>query len=152
MKLQTKHNGEIEIDSRRVLTFELGLPAFENETSFVLLPFSNDEVFFILQSANTPTLAFVIANPFHFFPDYQVKLPDAVMEQLDIEKEEDVGIFAMLTLQEPFKKTTANLQAPIILNLKAQKGKQPVLNESGYERKHYLFPQKDEASEQKEEA
>ncbi|MFB4165215.1 flagellar assembly protein FliW [Alteribacillus sp. JSM 102045] len=146
MKLQTKHLGEVEVQREDIYTFEQGLPAFEEETSFVLLPFSKEDVFFILQSLNTPELAFVIANPFHFFNDYQVKLSDNLIEQLDIEKEEDVAIFSVLTLQEPFSETTANLQAPIVLNIAGKKGKQFVMSESGYQTKHSLFPQQSKAA------
>ncbi|MFZ4451061.1 flagellar assembly protein FliW [Salibacterium aidingense] len=141
MKLQTKYLGEIEIKEEQILNFEQGLPAFEDETAFVLLPFSSDEVFFILQSIHTPSLAFVVTDPFHFFDDYQVEVSDGVIEQLDIEKQEDVALFTVLTLQEPFSRTTANLQAPIIINMAEQKGKQIILSESSYETKHSIFSQ-----------
>ncbi|SDH64243.1 flagellar assembly protein FliW [Alteribacillus bidgolensis] len=147
MKLQTKHLGEVDIQQEEIYQFEQGLPAFEEETAFVLLPFSNDNIFFILQSVNNPELAFVVANPFHFFNDYQVKLSDSVLEQLAIEKEEDVAIFSVLTLEEPFNKTTANLQAPIVLNASKNKGKQFVLTESDYQTKHSLFPQQAQTAE-----
>jgi flagellar assembly factor FliW len=74
-------------------------------------------------------------------PDYQVKLPDATIEQLEIVSEEDVATFIMLTVQEPFQETTANLQAPIIINATKQKGKQLLLSNSEYETKHTIFKQ-----------
>ncbi|SFL84377.1 flagellar assembly protein FliW [Salibacterium qingdaonense] len=140
MNIQTKYFGEVTIDDNRIIRFDHGLPAFEEETAFVLLPFSSDEVFFILQSVHTPQLGFVVTDPFQFFNDYQVEVPDSVVEQLAIERQEDVALFVTLTLEEPFSKTTANLQAPILLNMAAQKGKQHILSESPYERKHFIFP------------
>ncbi|SFQ24799.1 flagellar assembly protein FliW [Salibacterium halotolerans] len=147
MNIQTKYFGEIRIEENSILRFEQGLPAFEDETAFVLLPFTSDEVFFILQSIHTPQLAFVMTDPFQFFDDYQVEVPDSVIEQLEIEEEKDVALFVMLTLEEPFSETTANLQAPILLNMKVQKGKQHILSESPYERKHFIFPQDSQAEE-----
>lgn len=141
VKLRTKHLGEIEIQKDDIYTFLNGLPAFEQETEFALLPFSQDELFYILQSTKTEEVAFVLTNPFHFFHDYEVRLTDALKSQLDIMKKEEVAIFSVLTLQEPFRKTTANLQAPIILNVTKKQGKQFVMSDSGYETKHYLFPQ-----------
>ncbi|MFD2705628.1 flagellar assembly protein FliW [Salibacterium lacus] len=147
MNIHTKYFGEVTIDDNSIIRFDHGLPAFEDETAFVLLPFSSDEVFFILQSVHTPQLAFVVTDPFQFFNDYQVEVPDSVIEQLEIEKEEDVALFVMLTLEEPFSKTTANLQAPVLLNMKHQKGKQHILSESPYERKHFIFPQEEHAEQ-----
>ncbi|MGY4688917.1 flagellar assembly protein FliW [Salibacterium sp. K-3] len=147
MKLQTKYFGDITVQEDSIIRFDNGLPAFEDETAFVLLPFSSDEVFFILQSIHTPQLAFVVTDPFQFFQDYQVDVPDTVVEQLDIEKQEDVALFVMLTLEEPFSKTTANLQAPVVINMTQQKGKQHILSESPYDRKHFIFPQDDRAAQ-----
>ncbi|SDH19631.1 flagellar assembly factor FliW [Alteribacillus persepolensis] len=151
MKLRTKHLGEVEVEESAIYTFEQGLPAFEEETSFVLLPFSSDDTFWMLQSMRTPKLALVIADPFVFFPDYRVELTDVVIEQLAIEKEEDVAIFSVLTLQEPFTNTTANLQAPIVLNAAEKKGKQMVGTDTAFKTKHPLFPrdQKQAATEAK---
>ncbi|RSL29958.1 flagellar assembly protein FliW [Salibacterium salarium] len=148
MQLQTKHLGVLDIENEQILTFENGLPAFEEETAFVLLPFSSDEVFFILQSIHTPDLAFVMTDPFHFFNDYQVEVSDSVIEQLDIEKQEDVALFTVLNLQDPFSETTANLQAPVLINMVEKKGKQLILSDSPYERKHYIFSQTSEDSAQ----
>ncbi|MDQ0298217.1 flagellar assembly factor FliW [Salibacterium salarium] len=141
MELQTKHLGVMEIEKEQILTFEYGLPAFEEETAFVLLPFSSDEVFFILQSVHTPELAFVMTDPFQFFEDYQVEVSDSVIEQLNIETQEDVALYTILTLQDPFSSTTANLQAPIIINMAEKAGKQVVLSDSPYQTKHHIFPQ-----------
>ncbi|WP_240374387.1 flagellar assembly protein FliW [Bacillus piscicola] len=140
MKLQTKHIGEVEINREEWITFAHGLPAFEEETEFVLLPFDDEKLFYMLQSVHTPEVAFIVVNPFPFFQGYEVKLTDQVVEQLAIENESDVAIFSILTVQEPFKNTTANLQAPIVINMKEKKGKQFVMSDSPYETKHYLFP------------
>lgn len=140
MNIQSKYVGEIDIEEQDIFSFEKGLPAFESETQFVLLPFGQDQVFQILQSVKSPEVAFVVASPFSLFQDYQVKLPESLQEQLMIQKEDDVAIFTILTLKEPFKDTTANLQAPVIFNVKEKKGKQLLLNDSPYERKHRIFP------------
>ncbi|MBU8905989.1 flagellar assembly protein FliW [Desertibacillus haloalkaliphilus] len=140
MKVQSKYLGEVEVSDDRIIHFESGLPAFEDKKQFVILPFGDEAPFFILQSIDEVEIAFVIVNPFDFFNEYQVKLPDSTIEMLEIEKEEDVAIFAMLTVQEPFANTTANLQAPVVINAKKQKGKQVVLSDSGYKTKHQLMP------------
>ncbi|WLR50595.1 flagellar assembly protein FliW [Bacillus tianshenii] len=141
MQLQTKYNGEVQVKQEDILHFNQGLPSFEEETEFILLPFAEGSPFLILQSTKTKELAFVLVNPFDFFQDYQVKIEDAVKEQLEINNRDEVMILVLLTLQEPFKKTTANLQGPLIINVAKKLAKQVILNTSNYQTKHYLFPQ-----------
>lgn len=141
MKINTKYLGEVEVGPERFIKFENGLFAFEDIKEFALLPFDTDAPFFVLQSLEYTDLAFVLANPFHFFNDYKVKLPDSVIDALEIEKEEEVAIFVLLTVEEPFEKSTANLQAPVVINTAKQKGKQFILTDGGFQTKHYLLPQ-----------
>ncbi|MGO4888800.1 flagellar assembly protein FliW [Anaerobacillus sp. MEB173] len=141
MKIDTKYFGEKEINEDKIILFDNGLPAFENEKKFIVLPFGEGTPFYILQSVQTKDVAFVIVNPFDFFGDYQAKLTDATIEQLHIKKEEDVALFVILTVQEPFSKTTANLQGPVVINANKQKGKQIFLSDPNYGLKHFLFPQ-----------
>ncbi|MDG5786672.1 flagellar assembly protein FliW [Evansella sp. AB-P1] len=139
MKIQTKFSGEVEINTQNIIQFEQGIPCFEDEKQFVLLPFSDSQSpFYILQSVTTEGLAFVVMTPFQFFPDYEAKLPDSVVEKLAIESEEDVALFVVLTLRESLQESTANLRGPIVVNSKKQLGKQIVLNESNYHTKHPL--------------
>ncbi|KMJ56048.1 flagellar assembly protein FliW [Bacillus sp. LL01] len=141
MKIETKYTGTMEVEKERIIHFEKGIPAFESEQTFVLLPFEEGTPFYVLQSTITTEVAFIVINPFQFVPGYQVKLPDATIEQLEITSEEEVATFIMLTVHEPFQETTANLQAPIIINATKQKGKQLLLSNSEYETKHTIFKQ-----------
>jgi flagellar assembly factor FliW len=141
MKVNTKYLGEVEISEDNIIDFETGIPSFLDEKKFVLLPFDESTPFYILQSVTTPELGFVVVSPFQFFPDYQVKLSDATIEALNIEKEDDVSIYTILTVQEPFTKTTANLQGPVVINSKNNKAKQISMTDQNYTTKHLLMPQ-----------
>ncbi|HET7626965.1 MAG TPA: flagellar assembly protein FliW [Bacillales bacterium] len=138
MKIATKYQGEINVDDCDIIEFPYGLPGFLHEKQFVVSPFSENTPFFILQSANTPSLAFVIADPFIFFNHYHFDLPDSVAEQLEIKTGNDVSVYVVLTLGDPFEKTTANLKAPLVIHYGARKGRQLVLDASAYETKHFL--------------
>ena len=48
-------------------------------------------------------------------------------------------IYTIVTLSKEFKKSTSNLLAPVVINVKEKKGKQFVLNNSPYTTKHPLF-------------
>jgi flagellar assembly factor FliW len=137
--IQTKYHGEIEINQDDILHFEKGIPGFLEEKGFIILPFSDDQIYLIMQSVTTPQVAFVVANPFHFFQNYEFPLEDSVVEELNLKTEKDVQVFSILSVVEPFEKTTANLQAPIIINTENQKAKQVILNNQSYKIKHPIF-------------
>ncbi|MEK5524094.1 flagellar assembly protein FliW [Heyndrickxia sp. FSL W8-0423] len=141
MKIETKYHGETEINEKDVLHFEKGIPGFPEEHKFILLPLPDQALFTIMQSLQTAGLAFVLTSPFNFIDKYEFALDESTMEQLFIESQEDISVFTIVTVQDPFEKTTANLQAPIVLNIKNNKAKQVILNDSPYKIKHPLFEQ-----------
>ncbi|KYD09174.1 flagellar assembly protein FliW [Heyndrickxia sporothermodurans] len=141
MKIETKYHGETEINEKDVLHFEKGIPGFPEEYKFILLPLPDQALFTIMQSLQTAGLAFVLTSPFNFIDKYEFSLDESTMEQLSIESQEDISVFTIVTVQDPFEKTTANLQAPIVLNIKNNKAKQVILNDSPYKIKHPLFEQ-----------
>ncbi|MGC2841768.1 flagellar assembly protein FliW [Bacillus velezensis] len=138
MIIKTKYHGEIRIDEGQIISFENGLPGFNDETQFVVLPLSEDSPFLALQSVKQEHIAFIVASPFIFFKGYEFNIDHATLELLHIEDIEDVEVMAILTLEEPFENTTANLKAPIIVNKKEMKAKQIILHDASYETKHLI--------------
>ncbi|AOU02500.1 flagellar assembly protein FliW [Bacillus velezensis] len=138
MIIKTKYHGEIRIDEGQIISFENGLPGFNEETQFVVLPLSEDSPFLALQSVKQEHIAFIVASPFIFFKGYEFDIDQATLELLHIEDIEDVEVMAILTLEEPFENTTANLKAPIIVNKKEMKAKQIILHDASYETKHLI--------------
>ena len=139
MPINTKYHGEVEFNNEDIIRFDKGIPGFNDESEFIILPISEDEIFSVMQSVSTDYLAFLIASPFHFFPDYDFQLEDTIVEELELESEKDVLVFSILTAGDPFEKTTANLLAPVIINTKNQKAKQVILNYGQYKTKHPIF-------------
>lgn len=137
MKLQTKFENMVEINECDILHFEQGLPGFEEEKQFVLLQMDGTP-FSILQSVTTSELAFVTADPFVFFKEYDFELALRDQEALQIQKPAEVFVQVIVTVAESFEKSTANLQAPIIINQKRNRGKQIILTESKYLTRHVL--------------
>ena len=138
MKIQTKFFGEQEIKKEEIIRFDSGMPGFPNEKEFYLFPME-DTPFLVMQSIQSVGVAFVIMEPFQVFPDYEFDLPDEVSAGLGTEKKSDLAIFVILTVQDPFEKSTANLQAPIIFNQRKKKAKQYIINRSTYTTKHPMI-------------
>lgn len=144
MKIDTKYHGVVEIEETEILHFEKGIPGFLAEKQFVLLALSEDDDFYAMQSVETAELAFIISNPFGFFPEYDFKLEESIVEELEIESGKDILVYSILTINEPFEKTTANLQAPLIINSKNRKAKQVILYNEPFSTKHPIFEKRGE--------
>ncbi|MBB2481640.1 flagellar assembly protein FliW [Bacillus sp. APMAM] len=142
MKKQTKYHGECEITVEDVWKFDNGIPGFLDEKEFIILPLQEMEDFSILQSIKSPEIAFIIMSPFTFFRDYAFKLDEQTLDQLALQDEKDVRVMVILTVKDPFDKSTANLQAPVIFNTANKKAKQVILNNTNYKTRHPLFEQK----------
>ncbi|WP_338778611.1 flagellar assembly protein FliW [Metabacillus sp. FJAT-52054] len=136
--LNTKYHGEVKVDDSQILKFEAGIPGFASEKEFIILPLEEGSPFLILQSAATAELAFVVTNPFLFFKDYEFDLDENIVEALKIEDVNQVQIMVILTVQDPFEKSTANLQGPIIVNEQTKQAKQVILNHPSYKTKHSI--------------
>lgn len=132
MKIVTNYHGEIIINKQHIIHFEQGVPGFEDEKEFVVLPLAIDSPFFVLQSITTTYVAFVMVEVFTLFGDYDIVLNQEVQQSLEAERADDVVAFTILTIQEPFQNTTANLLAPVVINTIKNKGRQLILNGTNY--------------------
>jgi flagellar assembly factor FliW len=130
MKIATKFLGEVEIVEQDILTFEHGLLGLEEEREFVLLPIDADLPLALLQSVQHVEIGFVVAYPFAFKKDYSFDISEEDREQLQIDKQEDVLTYAIVTMKETFQESTINLLAPVILNIDKKLGKQIVLQDN----------------------
>ncbi|QTC40273.1 flagellar assembly protein FliW [Bacillus sp. V3] len=145
MKISTKYHGELQISEEEILFFERGIPGFAEEKKFILLPLPENEWFQILQSIATPQLGFVVTDPFLFFKEYDFVLDQASLDSLERPSEKEVKVLSILTIRENLQESTANLQAPIIINLANNKAKQVILSDTTYQTKHVLFAQQEHA-------
>ena len=148
-KITTTRFGEIEEDESKIVHFAAGLPAFEDEHEFIIIPYDEESPYVFLQSVTTPDLAFLMAIPFIFFPDYEFRLEDDVLESLALERQEDLLLYTLLTIPgSDIREMTANLLAPIVINSRTNEGRQIVLDKSSYRTKHKLFSKKAEDKEE----
>lgn len=141
-KVYTSRFGEMEVDEKKIVHFKDGIPAFEDEHEFVILPYEEDSPYYFMQSLRSPDLAFLLTIPFLFFNDYTFELDDATVKELDIKASENVFYYTMITIPNgSIRYMTANLVAPIVLNGANMQAKQVVLEKSNYTTKHRLFPE-----------
>lgn len=144
MKIQTKFQGEVEVTKEQVFTFKKPLLGFEGEEQFAILP-ALDEVspFLMMQSVQTPGLAFYLISPWVVEETYEFDLTDEQIELLQVSKPEDVNVFALVTVTSDIELMTANLLAPIVINGVTQQAMQIVLQQTSYTTKHRILKVED---------
>ena len=141
-KIYTSRFGELEVDEAKVVHFQNGIPAFENEHEFIVLPYDEESPYYFMQSLNSPDLAFLLTIPFLFFPDYSFEIDDATIKELDVKNSDKLLYYSMITIPNgSIRYMTANLLAPVVINIENMQAKQVVLENSNYTTKHRLFPE-----------
>lgn len=149
MKLQTKYFGEIDYDSSEAITFPAGLFGFEEERSFLLLPFDGSgENLLCLQSTATPALAFVVMDPFSLCPDYAPSLRKAELQLFGTEDIQGLCFYVMCVVKHPVSASTVNLKCPVVIHPGKREARQVIMETGDYGMRHSLaeFAPREEAS------
>jgi len=140
MIIKTRNFGEIEIKEEEIIIFSDGIPGFENLKQYIIIENPDKDVpFNWLQCVEDMELAFVIINPFTFKEDYEFNIPQNAIDKLHIKSHDDINIYSIVIIPEDISKMTANLAAPIVINHVNKKGKQILLQDSGYSKKHLIL-------------
>lgn len=129
MNIETRLFGKIEISDKDILIFKEGIPGFEDFNKFVLLDIEDSKLK-CLQSVENKDVCLILINPFDYFLDYEIKLSTDDISKLKILKEQDVLVFNVLNIKED--RITANMLAPIVINVINNLGMQIILQDSNY--------------------
>lgn len=142
-RIQTKFFGEREFETDALYSFPSGLPGFEDQRSFLFLKIAGAEPLLFMQSMSTPHLCFVLLPILVVDPDYQLTLMPEELSELRLPANErpvigrDVLCAAMVCTGDG-RSPTANLMAPVIVNLRTNVGLQAIQGGSGYSHQHRL--------------
>ena len=120
------------------ILFEKGIPGFEDYKYFNVNIIKDNEKFYSIVSKEDDNIGFISISPFKIKEDYEIDLDDEVVKELDIKTEKDVLVLCLITLGKTLKDSTANLKAPIIINIKNNRGKQLILQDDKYKIKEPL--------------
>jgi len=140
MIIHSTQLGEIEVDDDKIISFPHGLPGFPEEKSFAFLPYQVDSPFAYLQSMEKPQLTFLVVDPFAFFKDYEFQLQDEIAQELGLSHPNLPQIINIVSVPQKTEEMTANLLAPIVMNVQSSTAIQVVLEKTTYTTRHRLFP------------
>ena len=119
--------GTLELTEEQVLEFPHGLLGFPECRRFTLVPAAREGTWW-LQSLEHGTLAFLLVDPFVAFDGYTVDLGVTERFALQVQEASEVMVLAIVTLPSGEGGTpTANLQAPLVFNVKRRRAQQTVL-------------------------
>jgi len=138
MRIESKAYGPIEISERQVITFPVGIFGFEQLREYALLD-AAQQGFYWLQSLEDPEIAFILLNPYDLRPDYVLDVPDEDLESIGYDKDEDLLVFAIVTVPDDESKISANLQGPVIINRVEQLGRQAISLDARWHTKHLIL-------------
>lgn len=139
MIVQTGRFGSIEVTDDEVIQLPQGLLGFPEYTKFCLVDPGDDVLILWLQSLEKPEIAFPILEPKIFKLDYTVRLSAQELRELKLENINHSAVFSVLTISDDVAQMTANLKAPIVINLREKIAKQVVLQENEFSIKHPMF-------------
>lgn len=131
--------GEREVSEEGIIRFPRGLIGFEDQREFVLIQMADDSPFLLLQSMDDPTLGLLVADPYPFLKDYEVRLDTIEERILKAAHREEIAVLVTVTIpkNDP-RNTTLNLTGPIVMNTRARIGLQVPQTDSGYPPRYKL--------------
>jgi flagellar assembly factor FliW len=142
MKFTSSRLGVVEVPDDDVIGFPAGLYGFENERGFAILPFDKaiECPLEWMHSLQNPDLAFVITDPYIFVPHYKMNLLETEKAEIQLDPGEAFATRVIINIPRVYTDMTANLVAPIAINVRKRIAKQFILTTLEYDTRHYLFP------------
>jgi flagellar assembly factor FliW len=113
------------------LEFPHGIPAFENQTRFRL---TDREPLLFLESETNPELSFLLLPVALIDPDYRMAISAEDREAIGASPASRLMCLAVITAVED-SPPTANLLAPVVINLDNARAVQAVRSDSMYSHK-----------------
>jgi flagellar assembly factor FliW len=132
MTCKTRFHGSIAFRPEDVLEIPSGLFGFTDETQFLLLEVPTSRPIVFLQSVRSPKLCFISLPAQTIDTDYTLSLTAPDLKSLGYSGAapprlgRDVLCLALLTIRDK-EVTTANLMAPIVIDIQAHRGIQALV-------------------------
>jgi flagellar assembly factor FliW len=146
LKVSTSRFGTIEIQDDQIIHMPSGIIGFPDDKRYVLFEHKKGSPFLWLQSLDNPSLAFVLVDPHQFKPDYEIQVSPE--DSIDLELNHASNGIQTLVIANissgNLMKVTANLLAPLIINVQKKLAKQVILYQSPYSHNHVIPLMKEE--------
>lgn len=138
--IATKHFGTLEYRAEDVIEFPLGLPGFEGAKGLLPLVIEEHRPLVFLQSIEADGPCFLVLPAQALEPNYRLELDESDMQTLGLKRRPRIGkevmCLAVVTADE--SGVTANLLAPLVVNISKRRGVQAIQAGSGYSHRQQI--------------
>ncbi len=140
-QLQTKYFGTMAYDEESAFDFPSGLPGFRQEKAFVFIETPEYAPLVFLQSLSQASLCFLALPVLSVNPDYRLAVSTEDRASLGLDPERDpvpgdgILVFALVSLHANLP-PTANLMAPIVVNVRQRRALQAIRVDRVYSHQH----------------
>ncbi|NMC61928.1 MAG: flagellar assembly protein FliW [SAR324 cluster bacterium] len=147
--IKSSRFGDLEVAKETLIEFPTGLIGFPKANTFIMI--DHKPPFSWLQSAEDPNLAFVVIDGFEFGQAFDLK-PPLGDKDCDFQPDDEYAILLIVTVRPDPRQTTANLKAPLFVNIRNRKGVQVIFDDSRYSTRHPLWTEDAAAPNAQEES
>ena len=139
MQINSERFGVLDYDESEVVRFPEGLVGFPDMRRFFLYVDTRVAPLVWLHSLDDMGLAFLTADPFQFYSDYEVsvKLPPSLRKQMG--EQDDLRVLCIVTVHADFANSTINLLGPLVINARTRNAWQVILEDEDLGTRHRLF-------------
>lgn len=116
----------------QTLTLTDGIAPFAQHTSFTLTPVTADGPLYTLTSTTPGGPEFVLIDPAAYFPQYTPEVPEPVVDALALTTHNAKALALVSIPASGAADATANLLAPVVLNVETGRAAQVVLTDGAY--------------------
>jgi flagellar assembly factor FliW len=121
-----------------IIELPSGLIGFPKHRQFVMI--DHKPPFSWLHSVEDADLAFVVVDGFEFGDKYNLKPPYGDGD-IDLRQDDEYAILVIVTVRPDPQFTTANLKAPVFVNIRTRKGVQIIFDDPELSTRTQLWPE-----------
>jgi len=123
-----------------VILFEEGLIGFPGAKRFILIETKSLSPFRILKCVDNPRVGFLVLDPRVVVKSYERSIPQESWRSLEVADKSDRLTLVISIIGKNPQESTANLQAPLLINHRRMLGKQLILTSARYSVTQKLLP------------
>lgn len=135
MKIHSKRfKRELEFSDEMVIKMDHGIPGFPDSKRFCILELEEEgSPFKWFHDVDQTQVALLITDPYLFFPEYNPRINQSALIDLDIQDvEEDMMIFTIVKITPGGRSAYTNLRAPVLVNVRTKQARQIILEDDQY--------------------
>lgn len=144
--LHSTRFGDLTVPADSVIEIPSGLIGFPRHKDYVMI--DHKPPFSWLHALDDPNLAFVVVDGFQFGENYSVKAPIGDKDA-DLRENDEYAILVLVTVRPDPRMTTANLKAPVFVNVRNRKGVQVIFDDARYSTRFPLWQPDDQPEGEK---